>query len=120
MAKGCAGAYYTNRKSSLFELSSPSEGGCQRYELTFSPDSMCTGDFNGDGSIDLAMASNDEGKVYVMSGDGYGGLLDPPAEFTIPATGGPITCGKIDDDAKDDIVVVSRATGDAFILRTAP
>lgn len=121
-AKGCAGAFYTNRRNSLFELASPTEGGCQRYELTFSPDSMCTGDFNGDGAIDMAMASDEENKVFVMSGDGYGGLLDPPDEFPIPggALGGPIACGKIDGDAKDDVVVVSRNSGDAYVLRTAP
>lgn len=121
-AKGCTGVFYTNHKQSLFELSSPSEGGCQRYELAFSPDSMCTGDFNGDNALDLAIASNDENRVFIMNGDGFGGLLDPPAEIMLPggATGGPIACGRIDGDQKDDIVVVSRATGDAYVLRTAP
>jgi hypothetical protein len=122
MAKGCAGAFYTNQKQSLFELSSPTEGGCQRYELAFSPDAMCTGDFNGDNALDLAIAADDESRVFVMNGDGFGGLLDPPDEFVLPggATGGPIACGRIDGDNKDDLVVVSRATGDAYVLRTSP
>jgi hypothetical protein len=119
-AQGCVGSFYTNRNNSLFELSSPTEGGCQRYELAFSPDAMCTGDFNNDGAIDLAMGADDQNKVFVMSGDGYGGLLDPPVEFMLPGGGfgGPLVCADVDGDRKADIMVVNRMTGDVFVLRT--
>jgi hypothetical protein len=121
MALGCVGVFYTDRQQSLFELGSPSEGGCRRYDLTFTPDAMCAGDFNGDRAIDVAITDEESDKLYVMAGDGFGGLLDPPAELPLPAPGakgGPITCGRIDGDDKDDVVVVNKENGDVYIMRT--
>jgi len=95
-------------------------GGCRRHHLNFLPDGMCTGEFNGDGNIDVALAARDRGSVYIFSGDGRGGLLDPPDEMQLPSggVGGPIACGDIDGDDLDDIAVANAASGSVYLLRT--
>jgi hypothetical protein len=34
--------------------------------------------------------------------------------------GGPVACGDIDGDAKDDVVVVDALKGDIYVMRTNP
>ena len=123
--RGCLGAYYTDGEPSVFRLVPPSAGGCRRHELTFVPDGLCAGRFNTDEHIDIAVASKALSEVLVFSGDGRGGLLDPPERFSLPsAGGGPLACGDLDGDDRDDIAVFStdasgQATG-VILLKTRP
>jgi hypothetical protein len=119
-ALGCLGVYYTDGQSSIFDLRTPSIGGCRRHHLDFLPDGLCTGEFNGDGHADVAVASSQRGVVYVFSGDGRGGLLDPADEMTLPngGVGGPIACGDVDGDGLDDIAVANAVNGSLYLLRT--
>jgi VCBS repeat protein len=119
-ARGCIGVYYTDKQASVFELRTPVTGGCRRYFLPFAPDGICPGHFNGDPYIDIAISSRESNKLQVLNGDGRGGLLDPPKEFPLPGagTGGPVACGDVDGDGKDDVVVVNARTGEVYVLRT--
>lgn len=117
---GCLGAYFTAGQSSIFNLRTPTAGGCRRHPLAFRPHGMCTGDFNGDGHVDVALASRDEGDVFVYSGDGQGGLLDPPIVEALPGdSGGPLACADLDGDGLTDIVALNGNTGAIYLLRTS-
>jgi hypothetical protein len=118
---GCLGVYFTDGEDSIFVLRTPSVGGCRRHHLDFLPDGMCTGELNGDGNVDVVIASSERSVVYVFSGDGRGGLLDPPDELALPAggVGGPIACGDVDGDGLDDVAVANATTGSVYLLRTS-
>ncbi|MCK6552350.1 VCBS repeat-containing protein [Myxococcota bacterium] len=120
MVKGCLGVYHTDGALSVFELRTPTTGGCRRYSLDLAPDGLCTGHFNADDFLDVAIASKSDGWVAIYSGDGRGGLLDPPERIDLPpgAVGGPITCGDVDGDQRDDVVVANQSTGAVYVLRT--
>lgn len=117
---GCLGVYYTDGQDSVFDLRTPRLGGCRRHHLDFAPDGMCAGEFNGDGHIDVALATRERAVVYIYSGDGRGCLLDPPEEVPIPASGvgGPIACGDVDGDGRDDVVVANQQNAAIYLLRT--
>ncbi len=118
-AAGCLGVYYTDGQESVFDLRTPSVGGCRRHQLDFQPDGMCTGDFNGDDNLDVALATRERGTVYIFSGDGRGGLLDPPDERALPGggVGGPMACADVDGDGVDDLVVGNMESGAIYLLR---
>jgi hypothetical protein len=124
MARGCVGVYYTSlandMQGNLFSVRTPESGGCRRYHLPFAPDGICGGDFNGDGHQDVAIASRETNKLSIMNGDGLGGLLDPPFDVDLPtgAVGGPVACGDIDRDGRDDVVVVNALTGSVYVMRS--
>lgn len=117
--KGCLGAYFTDGETSIFTLRTPTAGGCRRHYLEFEPHGLCAGEFNDDGHVDIAVASRDVGYVAIFSGDGFGGLLDPPVREDLPGgRGGPIACGDLDGDGRDDIAVANGDTGAIYLLRT--
>lgn len=122
VAQGCLGAYYTDGQESVFNLRPPSLGGCRRYMVDVAPDGMCTGDMNGDGHVDVVLASRDSTDLRVFAGDGRGGLLNPPQLLPLPAggVGGPVACGDTDGDGLDDVVVTDLQTGAIYLLGTAP
>ncbi len=118
-AKGCLGAYFTDGEESIFKLRTPTAGGCRRHALDFVPHGMCSGDFNGDDHVDIAIASRDTNQLYIFSGDGFGGLLDPPDTIALPGeAGGPVACGDLDGDDLDDVVVLNGETGAIYLMRT--
>ncbi|MBI2373244.1 MAG: VCBS repeat-containing protein [Deltaproteobacteria bacterium] len=114
--RGCLGLYLRDPESESIE--SAKADGCLRYALEFRPDGMCQGDFNGDGSPDIAMGSSEVSYVPVFFGNGVGGVLFPPDHVTLPngKTGGPIACHDVDDDGYTDIVMVSTQTGEVFVI----
>lgn len=79
------------------------------------PGSVATGDFNGDGNLDLAAADYCSNRVSVLLGDGAGNLVIGPS----PATGnGPqyLAAGDFNGDGKLDLAVVNYLDGTASIL----
>ena len=122
---GCLGVYFSDKEDSIVDLAPPREGGCRRHELPFLPDGLCVGRFNDDPHLDVALASATESAVMVYSGDGRGGLLDPPQRFALPdGGGGPLACADFDGDSLDDIAVAGvdaegRTMG-IVLLRTRP
>lgn len=118
--KGCLGVYYSDGAESLFDLRTPSIGGCRRHFLDEVPAGMCVGRFNGDDFEDIVVTSRQSSEVLVFSGDGRGGLLDPPERFSLPAggVGGPAACGDVNRDGTDDLVVVDGFTGAIYVLES--
>lgn len=120
--RGCLGVYFTDGAESLFRVSPPNSGGCRRHLLDDPPDGVCVGRFNADGLADVAVASGASNEVLVFAGDGRGGLLDPPERITLPAggRGGPMTCGDVDGDGLDDVLVADSSNGSVYMLGTRP
>lgn len=117
--KGCLGVYFTAGARSVFELPKQDMGGCRRHYLDYKPDGMCVGDFNSDGNRDVLVTAAGVADLLVYSGDGRGGLLDPPERIQLPSGGGgPMACGDVDGDGRDDAVVLNLATGAIQILRS--
>jgi hypothetical protein len=119
MARGCAGVYLRDPEDMRADSIAP--GGCRRHTLTITPDDACSGDFNGDGALDLALSSLGSPELQIFLGDGQGGLLDPPEPIVLPggAGVGAIACGRIDGDDRDDIVGAT-ASGDLVVVRSSP
>jgi hypothetical protein len=116
-ARGCVGVVL---RDSLTALDAVTDDGCRQFPLAHRPDSVCQGDFDGDLALDLAVSSAEADHVLVFSGDGHGGFRSPPARVMLPGgrTGGPMTCARLDGDQREDMAVVSVASGDVVVLRT--
>ncbi len=88
----------------------------------FFPDALAVGDFNGDGKLDLALASSGT-KTYpysgvdILLGNGYGGFA--------PANGAPVSAGQslsaivvgdFNGDGKQDLAVADSAGNAVLVL----
>jgi len=76
------------------------------------PISLTSGDFNGDGFIDLAISSLGNDRVYVHLNNGSGSFLSPQT-YSVGKTPASIQAADMDGDQFTDIVVLS--TGDRRI-----
>lgn len=76
---------------------------------------MAVGDFNGDGTLDLAVANFGDNTVSVLLGKGDGTFL-PQAIF--PTDSGPnsVAIGDFNGDGRMDIAVVNGGSNDVSIL----
>ncbi len=81
------------------------------------PFAVGLGDFDGDGKIDLVVASEEAGKnVAIFSGDGKGQISAAPTSmFELAAGAKQLTIGDFDGDSVSD-VVVSSWNQDAIIV----
>jgi hypothetical protein len=71
------------------------------------PQALATGDFNGDGKIDIAVANYGAASVTILLNDGLGGFT--PASSTVPVDNFPISIavGDFDRDGKLDLAVAN-------------
>ena len=78
----------------------------QTFLAGTNPHSLTASDFNNDGKIDLAIASNTLNSVGVLTGDGSGTF---PGRQNFPAGAGPISVAAADvnGDGKPDLVVAN-------------
>ena len=79
------------------------------------PQAVATGDFNGDGHADLAVADWWADSVSILLGDGLGGFATPATH----ATGGnpcSVAVGDFNGDTKLDLAVANNYSGDVSIL----
>jgi len=84
------------------------------------PFSISTGDFDGDGKIDLAVANSDAASASVFRNIGSGsGFIDfsPKSDFTTGASPRSIAAGDLDNDGKIDLVV--SGTGVSVLRNTS-
>ena len=82
-----------------------------------SPEKVVTGDFNGDGSTDLAVANYGGNNLTILLGNGIGGFVaaagSPVATGTNPRT---IAVGDFNGDGIADLAVVNAGSGNLTIL----
>jgi hypothetical protein len=85
------------------------------YSVGGSPQAVVTGDFNGDGHLDLATGNPVAGTVSVLLGDGGGGFGNAiDSSYGGSVNGISLTVADFDNDGADDLAFVSYDT-DTFL-----
>jgi hypothetical protein len=81
------------------------------------PNGIATGDFNGDGNLDLAVANRDSNSVSVLLGDGRGAFKEAPGS-PLPAGRAPVfvVVGDINEDGSPDLLM-SQHEGTYDVIR---
>jgi cysteine-rich repeat protein len=79
---------------------------------------LCTGDFDGDGLADVAIASVKTADILVLFGDGAGGWRTERRVFAVGRNPYPIFCGDVDGDGRTDVVFPRRRTGRLDMILT--
>jgi hypothetical protein len=86
------------------------------YTLTGgSPESVAVGDFNGDGSPDLAVTESDVNTVSVILGNGDGSFGNP-TDFAVGTSPISVTVGDFNGDGKLDIATASAGSSAVSVL----
>ena len=80
------------------------------------PQAIATGDFNGDGKPDLAVADFGD-EVYILLGNGLGGFAAAPASpFSVGGDPAAVAVGDFNGDGRLDLAVASAAEGNVYVL----
>jgi hypothetical protein len=85
------------------------------YPTEGDPSQVATGDFSGDGELDVAVTDNSSGNVDILLGLGRG-RFGAPATFPATATPGGIVVSDFNEDGKLDLAISNYATMDVRIL----
>jgi hypothetical protein len=102
--------YYGNSEGRFTEVADPIE----RTAINGSPDSVLTGDFDGDGRTDLLFYWKQPGTNRFYYGDGIGSfteVLDPIATTSINSSPDSVLTGNFDGDAETDLLFLWGPTG---------
>jgi hypothetical protein len=83
------------------------------YPTDFGGRAIAAGDFNRDGKLDLAIASNNTGNVSILLGNGDGSFQPPIDIFVSPELSAVVT-GDLNRDGNLDLVVAN--SGGTWIL----
>jgi cysteine-rich repeat protein len=82
------------------------------------PRAVCSGDFDGDGIPDVAVASIDSNDVMVLHGDGNGGWRRDEIDFPVGQQASAVWCYDADGDGRTDIAFGRRKGGDVGAILT--
>jgi cysteine-rich repeat protein len=82
------------------------------------PIAMCVGDFNGDGTPDIAVGSVTSSDVMVLHGAGDGTWSSDERDFPVGNPVGGISCHDADGDDRDDIAFARRRSNDVGVILT--
>jgi hypothetical protein len=91
-------------------LSNPSEFGAGSAPL-----SVATGDFNGDGKLDLVTANSGSNNVSVLLGNGDG-TFQSAVDYAVGSNPRSVAVGDFNGDGKLDLVVTNESTNNVSIL----
>jgi subtilisin family serine protease/Tol biopolymer transport system component len=83
------------------------------------PQAIASGDFNGDGFLDVAVALGEANKASIRLNDGLGGFLPEEIDIDLGTAGaGPtsLVVGQFDDDERIDVALTANFTGNVTIL----
>jgi hypothetical protein len=72
-----------------------------------SPAALALADFNGDGKLDIAVASKDTNTVAVLLGNGLGGFPNAPSSAATGLTPRSLAIGDFNGDGKPDIAAAN-------------
>ena len=109
------------RKSNGAFTNAPFLSPARLFEVPSAPDFIEAGDFNADGFMDVAIASRGSNRLYVLNGDGSGGLegarsVELPGEVTAMASGDV----NRRDGLTDLVVGVTGAEGQKLLVFEGP
>jgi hypothetical protein len=80
------------------------------------PVAVASGDFDGDGKVDIAVANNDSGDVSVLYGIGDGTFSDASAALQVSTAPAAVAVGDFNGDSKLDLVVADENDNTVSIL----
>ncbi len=87
----------------------------QAFPAGPNPVAEATGDFNGDGKMDVVVPNNSAGTVSVMLGNGDG-TFQPPKNFAVGNGPAGVAAGDFNGDGKLDLAVANSTDGTVSIL----
>ena len=89
----------------------------RQFRLPEVPSFLTTGDFNGDGHLDVVAAARGSTGLYLLAGDGVGGL-DEPQRVPLPGRVTALGSGEINrrDGLADLAVAVQETDGSAVLV----
>jgi uncharacterized protein (DUF2141 family) len=79
------------------------------------PDSVATGDFNGDGKLDLAVANSSGNNVSIFLGKGDG-TFQSAVDYSVGTAPGSIAVGDFNGDGKLDLATTNNVDNNVSIL----
>jgi hypothetical protein len=83
------------------------------------PTAMTTGDFNGDGKIDLAITDQGDNSVSILLGNGDG-TFQSPLEFTTGSFATGVAAGDFNGDGRLDLAVANFSSNNVSIMLHLP
>ena len=86
-----------------------------RFPVGLYPNAMVSGDFNGDGIRDLAVANGTGSDISVLLGRG-GGTFAPEVRYQTSRVADFIAAGDLDGDGRTDLAITSNGTDDVSLL----
>ncbi len=95
--------------------STPSFGAATNFSVGSTPYSVTTGDFNGDGKLDLATANFDSDNVSVLLGNGSGGF-GAATNFGAGTSPVSVTTGDFNGDGKLDLATANANSNNVSVL----
>jgi len=90
-------------------------GAWSDFRAGYNARSVVSGDFNGDGRDDLAVANQASGTLSVLLGDGDG-TFQPPLTFTAGGSPVSVAVGDFNGDGKPDLAVANYDSDDVSVL----
>jgi hypothetical protein len=85
------------------------------------PSAMTTGDFNGDGKVDLAITDQDDNSVSILVGNGDGTFtFQAPLEFTTGNFADGVAAGDFNGDGRLDVAVANYSDNTVSVMLQAP
>ena len=79
------------------------------------PSAMTTGDFNGDGNVDLAITDQHDDSVSILLGNGNG-TFQSPLEFTTGTFASGVAAGDFNGDGRLDVAVTNISDNSVSVM----
>jgi len=83
------------------------------------PSAMTTGDFNGDGKVDLAITDRSDNSVSILPGNGDG-TFQSPLEFTTGSFAAGVAAGDFNGDGRLDLAVTNFNSNTVSVMLHLP
>jgi len=87
------------------------------FQVGALPVSVAVGDFNGDGTLDLAIANSGDNTVTVLLGTGTGGFTAAPGSpFRVGVGPRSVVVGDLNGDGKLDLAIANSGDNTVTVL----